>query len=126
MVALNEIVLMEIFHRLETKDLNTCSRVCKQWNHTFMNESFWKRKLCKDFNLLLKTKLPPGAQSWQQEYKRVSSEIPNKLSKELEDHGHEVTHAAFSHDGKMFVTCGNDCQVFIYDSGNHQIIAALR
>lgn len=38
------------------------------------------------------------------------------------NHGMEVTGAAFSKDGEMIATCGNDCQLFVYKTGKARIV----
>lgn len=46
------------------------------------------------------------------------SDFPTKLHRELNDHGDEVWHVAFSNDGTKLATAGKDKLVFIYDVAN--------
>lgn len=50
-----------------------------------------------------------GAESWCNEYKRLTYNIPMVLTDELKDaHSHQVLHVSFSHNGRMFATCSKD------------------
>lgn len=50
-----------------------------------------------------------GAESWYNEYKRLTYNIPMVLTDELQyAHSHQVLHVSFSHNGRMFATCSKD------------------
>lgn len=55
-----------------------------------------------------------GAETWYNEYKRLTYNIPMVLTDELQDaHSHQVLHVSFSHNGRMFATCSKDGYVLV-------------
>lgn len=54
-----------------------------------------------------------GADSWYNEYKRLTFNIPMVLTDELDAHSHQVLHVSFSHNGRMFATCSKDGFVIV-------------
>ena len=52
--------------------------------------------------------MAPGKYSWIQEYKRLLYHTPCVESEVLKQHGDQVLHVSFSHNGKMFATCSKD------------------
>lgn len=61
-----------------------------------------------------------GADTWYNEYKRLTYNTPMVLTDELQDaHSHQVLHVSFSHNGRMFATCSKDGYVLVTQLWQH-------
>lgn len=77
-------------------------RLVRIWNDNFHCFSLWHSCFVA------------GAESWYNEYRRLTNNIPMVLTDDIKDaHGHQVLHVSFSHNGKMFATCSKDGFVIV-------------
>lgn len=98
-----------------TKKENTIDTVCIcccycncRFAHSFWKENdFFKLIFVFFFSF-------PGSDSWLNEYKRLTYNVPMVLTDELKNaHSHQVLHVTFSHNGRMFATCSKDGFVIV-------------
>lgn len=112
---LPEPLLFSILQTLPYEEIIKVGFICKRWNVVSMDNLLWKKVLCRDFQITLKTKIHPSGNSWKEEYKRLVDDTPNVLSEELSGHQDEVLHVSFSNSGKHFVTCSKDGFLIVWD-----------
>ena len=54
--------------------------------------------------------LSPGTSSWRDEFRRLTHHVPSSMFHEESIHYGGVSHIAFSNDGSMFASCGEDAR----------------
>lgn len=54
--------------------------------------------------------------TWYQEFKRLCYNIPVVQTETLDNHGNQVLHVSFSHNGKYFATCSKDGCIIVWNS----------
>ncbi|KAJ8917445.1 hypothetical protein NQ315_005492 [Exocentrus adspersus] len=105
--------LIKTFKYLNYKELVAVSQVCKSWYQTSLNDLLWKELFLKNF--LVDRSVPVLAgKSWHEEFKRLCYHIPAVQTETLLDHGDQVLHVSFSHNGKYFATCSKDGYVILW------------
>lgn len=80
------------------------------WCRVAYDESLWKELLWQRWSIS-GVRLPPGRDSWYQEYRRLFYHCPVILSETLTDHSDEVLHVSFSNRGDMFSTTSKDASI---------------
>lgn len=80
------------------------------WCRVAYDESLWKALLWRRWSIC-GVELPPGRDSWYQEYRRLFYHCPVILSETLRDHSDEVLHVSFSNRGDMFSTTSKDASI---------------
>lgn len=80
------------------------------WCRVAYDESLWKALLWQRWSIS-GVRLPPGRDSWYQEYRRLFYHCPVILSETLMDHSDEVLHVSFSNRGDMFSTTSKDASI---------------
>lgn len=92
------------------------TQTCKVWCRVAYDESLWKTLLWRRWSIC-GVSLPPGRDSWYQEYRRLFYHCPVILSETLTDHSDEVLHVSFSNCGDMFSTTSKDASIKIWEVG---------
>lgn len=105
-----ESLLLQIFSYLEATSLVAVTQTCKVWCRVAYDESLWKALLWRRWSIC-GVELPPGRDSWYQEYRRLFYHCPVILSETLMDHSDEVLHVSFSNRGDMFSTTSKDASI---------------
>ncbi|CAH1977239.1 unnamed protein product [Acanthoscelides obtectus] len=108
-------VLYKIFQHLTAKELLIAGEVCKLWYETSRDNFLWKDLFFQIFLVDRSIPVLPG-NSWYEEYKRLCYNIPIVQTENLQDHGDQVLHVSFSHNGKYFATCSKDGYVMVWKS----------
>ncbi|XP_037081106.1 F-box/WD repeat-containing protein 5-like [Pollicipes pollicipes] len=117
-------LLAQIFSHLEVDCIGQAAQVCRVWASAALDTFLWKHKFIQDFDLdpstchLPKATKSSGQPSWRGEYRRIVETTPCYMTDELTDHGHQVLHVSFSHNGQYFATCSKDGYVLLWDSGH--------
>lgn len=111
-----ESLLLQIFSYLEATSLVAVTQTCKVWCRVAYDESLWKALLWQRWSIS-GVRLPPGRDSWYQEYRRLFYHCPVILSETLTDHSDEVLHVSFSNRGDMFSTTSKDASIKIWQVG---------
>lgn len=111
-----ESLLLQIFSYLEATSLVAATQTCKVWCRVAYDESLWKALLWRRWSIC-GGRLPPGRDSWYQEYKRLFYHCPVVLSETLTEHSDEVLHVSFSNRGNMFSTTSKDASIKIWQVG---------
>lgn len=111
-----ESLLLQIFSYLEATSLVAATQTCKVWCRVAYDESLWKALLWRRWSIC-GGRLPPGRDSWYQEYKRLFYHCPVVLSETLTEHSDEVLHVSFSNRGDMFSTTSKDASIKIWQVG---------
>ena len=122
---MDEYSLLNIFAYLSVSDLASVSRVCKNWYYVSSDDWLWKFLFSQKYKIANAT-LPPSAKTWKSELKRLMHLCPqgnNCVELAESPHGEEITHVAFSSDGKYFATCGLDSHVVLWDTESLKMIA---
>ena len=85
------------------------------------NDSLWRLKLRSRLGEAAAARLSPGTSSWREEHRRLVELLPRHPSgPPTTHHRGAVTHLAFSQDGEMMATCGEDARLLVWR--NQQII----
>lgn len=121
--------LFNIFHYLNHKDLTTVSGVCQSWYEVSRDDFLWKALFFRKFEINKSVPIIPGkfkhnftskltkkyclGKTWYEEFKRLFYNVPVIQTETLNDHGHQVLHVSFSHNGKYFATCSKDGYVLV-------------
>lgn len=108
-------VLLEVFKRLDYKNVVKVSCVCRNWYEISRVEYLWKYLFYRNFKVESNVALIPG-KNWYEEFKRLYYNVPLIQTENLTDHLNEVLHVSFSHNGKYFATCSKDGWVHLWDS----------
>lgn len=135
-----DFVLLIIFQYLNPRQLLTAGEVCKSWNRVSRDELLWKALFYRTYKIDTSVGIMPGENfffflrvafvdnfvnvvfhffflqgktSWLSEFKRLAYHIPLVETETLKEHGHQVLHVSFSHNGKMFATCSKDGWVVV-------------
>lgn len=108
-------LLLRVLDHLPVKDICRCGCVCVAWSRVASDELLWRGKLQRDWKV---DRSIPVLQesSWKSEYRRLLYEAPVIESEVLRDHGHQVLHVSFSHDGSCFASCSKDGHVKLWCS----------
>jgi F-box/WD-40 domain protein 5 len=121
-------LLIKVLRYLSAKELVVISNVNNQCYRVAYDELLWRRcdryfllkktgclyphlyfsRFICDFGLKSSTSLKVH-NSWSDEYKMLSYEVPKKLVQSIEEHTDEVLHVAFSPDGQLMSSCSKDC-----------------
>uniref|UniRef100_A0A914WGW1 F-box domain-containing protein n=1 Tax=Plectus sambesii TaxID=2011161 RepID=A0A914WGW1_9BILA len=113
-------VLIKILRFLSAKELVTVSNVNSQCFRVAYDELLWRSRFISDFELTPSTTLKVN-NSWSEEYKMLSYEVPKKLVQAIEAHVDEVLHVAFSPDGQLMSSCSKDCTVKVWWCDRHPV-----
>eukprot|EP00092_Neocalanus_flemingeri_P027867 GFUD01030251.1.p1 GENE.GFUD01030251.1~~GFUD01030251.1.p1 ORF type:complete len:504 (-),score=102.74 GFUD01030251.1:97-1608(-) len=122
---LPEPLLFSILSTLSYHEIIRVGFTCRRWHTVSMDNLLWKKVICRDFKLSLKTTIHPLGKSWKEEYTRLVDDTPNVISEELNGHQDEVLHVSFSNSGKHFVTCSKDGYLMVWNI-NQMGITSLR
>ena len=118
---LNEYVLLAVFSRLSCADTLSCSLVCRRWLGVARSDGLWRQKVRATLPSPASLELSPGTSSWREEHRRLVELLPRHPSgPPTTHHRGAVTHLAFSQDGEMMATCGEDARLLVWR--NQQII----
>lgn len=109
-----EPVLIKVFLQLRVQEVLKCSLVCKRWQEIATTEYLWHKLFLRDFDVQSDVAIKPGAESWRQEYARISSDIPSVNTEILYGHTNQVLHVSFSNNGKWFATCSKDANCIVW------------
>ena len=101
-------IILHMMSYLRYYDVVVAGFVCQNWHSLSKNELIWKRVLVRHFSLPLPATLRPGAQSWRQEFIRMTNEIPSVLT-DLPDYASQMAnkavHVAFANNKNLFSVC---------------------
>ncbi|KAM6431527.1 F-box/WD repeat-containing protein 5 isoform 2-T2 [Liasis olivaceus] len=107
-------LLYEIFRYLEPPDVLSAGRVCRQWRSVARDEVLWKELFYRYYGVARDVPRHPAAASWYGEFQRLYDTIPCVEVQSLKEHGDQVLHLSFSHNGYLFASCSKDCTVKIW------------
>nr|CAI5842867.1 unnamed protein product [Callosobruchus analis] len=108
-------VIYKVFQHLTPKELLIAGQVCKLWHEASCDDLLWKDLFFRNFLVDRSIPVLPG-KTWYEEYKRLCYNIPIVQTEHLQDHGDQVLHVSFSHNGKYFATCSKDGYVMVWSS----------
>ncbi|XP_056644691.1 F-box/WD repeat-containing protein 5 [Diorhabda carinulata] len=109
------LALYKIFQHLNYKELISAGQVCKLWYQGSYNDLLWK-ELFRDHFMIDKSIPVVAGRTWREEFIRLSYNIPVVQTETLLQHGDQVLHVSFSHNGKYFATCSKDGYVILWKS----------
>ena len=116
---INEYVLLGVLSHLSSPDISRCSLVCRRWLWVARSDGLWRLKIREKLILSPElTSLSPGTSTWREEHRRMVEQVPrypNTLNT-IHQHG-GVTDVAFSSDGQMLATCGDDARLVVWLQG---------
>ncbi|XP_063172554.1 F-box/WD repeat-containing protein 5 [Candoia aspera] len=107
-------LLYEIFRYLQLPDVLSAGRVCRQWRSVARDEVLWKELFYRYYGVARDVPRHPAATSWYGEFQRLYDTIPCVEVQSLKEHGDQVLHLSFSHNGYLFASCSKDCTVKIW------------
>jgi len=123
---LTEYVLLQVLELLDTKEVERVAMVCRRWWWVARGDSLWKKKVQRIFDSQASISLSPGTPTWRDEFRRLVHHVPQCVHQEEHIHNTGVNHVAFSSDGTMFATCGQDARLLVWqvdtNAGENTII----
>ena len=123
---LPDTLVLRVVGYLRVKDVLAAGATCHRWARLCRDNLLWKHLLLRDFGLGKKTPLAVGAESWLEEYIRLTDNVPTVCVQHITGHqGHtdEVLHVSYSADGRNFVSCSKDGWVKVWWSGDQATLA---
>ncbi|KAK3093366.1 hypothetical protein FSP39_014605 [Pinctada imbricata] len=108
---LTDPVLLMVFTYLESRDLATAIRTCKNWCRIGNDETLWSRFVkskVKSMTLI-------SDETWKQTYKRITYHVPSILADTVHGNNDEVFGVNFSPSGKYIATAASDGYVKVWN-----------
>ncbi|OCT65212.1 hypothetical protein XELAEV_18041451mg [Xenopus laevis] len=113
---LPDTILYQIFQSLGPLDLLSAGLVCRRWYNVSRDDFLWKDLFYRHYRVQRHILRCPGAESWYEEFQRVSDTVPCVEVQRLREHGDQVLHISFSHSGDRFASCSKDCTIKVWTS----------
>ena len=108
---INEYVLLGVLSYLPCKDILHSSLACKRWLWISRNDCLWRTKIRERLSEVAASRLSPGTSSWMEEYRRMVEAVPrSEAGQSSSEHYGVVSHLAFSADGQLMASCGEDAR----------------
>ena len=116
---INEYVLLGVLSHLSSPDISRASLVCRRWLSVARSDGLWRLKIRERLTLQPElSALSPGTSSWREEHRRMVDQVPRYPSDFTSLHHHGgVTDLAFSSDGEMVASCGDDARLVLWMEG---------
>ncbi|NP_001086956.1 F-box and WD repeat domain containing 5 S homeolog [Xenopus laevis] len=122
---LPDTILYQIFQSLGPLDLLSAGLVCRRWYNVSRDDFLWKDLFYRHYRVQRHILRCPGAESWYEEFQRVSDTVPCVEVQRLREHGDQVLHISFSHSGDRFASCSKDCTIKDVESENVNVVKRL-
>ena len=114
---INEYVLLGVFSFLQCRDILHSALACKRWLWISRNDCLWRTKIRERLSEVAASRLSPGTSSWMEEYRRLVEAVPrSEAGLSSSEHYGVVSHLAFSADGQLMASCGEDARSEVIDN----------
>lgn len=112
--TLTDPILLCIFSKLDTQNLSSAGRTCKNWYRVSLDEKLWRTLAFQSVGCCYAC---DEDITWKSELKRLIYHVPVHLHQTCEANT-QIHYVCFSNSGNLIATCGDDTMVKVWKYGN--------